>query len=79
MKSKVSKDALQSSFELAKSNVPPLVLPKFESLKPLPSSIFFATLSLGSYETFLASAPGSFPPLQELRKKINNIIARELD
>ena len=40
-------------FELANSNSPPFFPPK--SLKPLPSSIFFATLSLAFGDTFRAS------------------------
>ena len=39
------------------------------NLKPLPSSIFFFTLSSGLLEIFLASAPGIFP-LHALKNKI---------
>ena len=70
MKSITSSDALQSSLELAKSNVP-LELPDpnaLLSVKPLPSSKFFLTLSFGSADTFLASAPGNFP-LQPIKKR----------
>ena len=59
----ISKDARQSSLEVANSKVPELFPPKLSlSLKPLPSSRFFLTRSFGSGETFLASAPGIFPP-----------------
>ena len=40
-----------------------------ESLNPLPSSMFFATLFFGSGSNFLASAPGSFP-LHEIKKPV---------
>ena len=66
MKSKISKDALHSSLELANSKFPPPWFPKdLLNLKPLPSSKFFLTLSLGSGGNFLAS---TF--LHALRKKV---------
>ena len=37
------------------------------------SSRFFLTLSLGSGDTFFASAPGSFPPHAVIDKEIRKI------
>ena len=49
MKSIASKEALQSSFELAKSNTPPFGVKTVFNLKPLPSSKFFLTLFVISF------------------------------
>ena len=66
MKSKISSDARHSSLELANSKSPPLRLPMSLNLKPLPSSKFFLTLSLGSGGFFLASPP-NFPSWQDAK------------
>ena len=72
MKSNTSSDALQSSLALANMKSPPFpLLPKLSNLKPLPSSRFFLTLSLGSGEISLAFPPGKFSiVLQEVRANI---------
>ena len=71
----MSKEALHNSLELANSKFPPrpiLSLTAVLSLKPFPSSKFFFTLSLGSGETFLASAPlKKFFPQHAFKKKKN--------
>ena len=71
MKSMVSKEARQSSFELAKSKSPDLlVLTVSINLKPLPSSIFFLTLNSGWGGDFLASPLFAIKSAQEVSKKL---------
>ena len=72
----MSKDALQSSLELANSKSPPLPLaPLIASfiLNPFPSSKFFFTLSLGSGEIFLASPVLKNPFPQEVKIRRDNV------
>ena len=53
--------------------MPDFLFPKSFNLNPFPSSKFFLTLSLGSGDTFLASAPGNFPPHPEIVREIRTI------
>ena len=58
IKSIVSSDALHKLFELAKSKFPePPLIPSSNSLKPLPSSMFFLTRDSASGGNCLASTP----------------------
>ena len=73
----VSNDALHNSFELANSKLVPFLAPPIASLslKPLPSSKFFLTLSLGSGGFSLAS-PGlkkSFPHELSVKRKTMHV------
>ena len=67
-KSKISIEALHISFEDAKSNTPPF-FPTVPSEKPLPSSIFFSTLSFASTGTSLADGKVKKSLLQLFSKK----------